>query len=265
MYDFHVHSDFSIDSKETMDKVIMSAINKGVKTICFTDHVDLEGTIDKMDLMFRPLDYFRSVNKVKYKYRNNIEVLTGVEVGMQPHLVQRYDDFINSFSFDFVIMSIHAINGRDIFYDYSNELNNQEDILTTYYNDMLSCVNNYNNYDVLGHIDYIDRYIPKLNENLNYNKHISLIESILKAVISNGKGIEINTSGLRYNLGYSHPKNYILQMYKELGGEIITFGSDAHISPHVAYEYKHFEKTLKRFGFKYVFLYRDRKKFPIQI
>ena len=43
-----------------------------------------------------------------------------------------------------------------------------------------------------------------------------------------GKGIELNTGGFKYGLGHPNPCEDIIKRYKELGGEIITLGSDAH-------------------------------------
>lgn len=265
MYDFHIHSDFSIDSKAPMESIVKSAIDKNLKTICFTDHVDFEATKEKLDLMFRPLDYFRDINKVKYKYKDKIEILSGVEIGMQPHLKDRYYDFINAYGFDFVIMSIHSIEGMDIFYDFASSNLSPEETLNIYYDEILNNLRVFDEFDVLGHIDFIDRYTSDFDLNRKYNQFMEKIEEILKLIIDKGKGIEINTGALRYGLDNVHPKPQILKLYKDLGGEIITIGSDAHIADHVGYEYKATEKLLREIGFKYLYLFRERRKFPIQI
>lgn len=265
MYDFHIHSDFSLDSKTPMERIVKNAIEKNFKTICFTDHVDFEATEDKIDLLFRPLDYFRDINRVKYKYRDKIEILAGVEIGMQPGLESRYDDFVEEYDFDFVLMSIHTINRRDIFQDYSSSELSSSEIISRYYDELLHCVDVYDNYDVVGHIDFIDRYIDDKEVLERYDLYMNKIEKILKIIIDKGKGLEINTGGLRYRLNSPHPKPSILKLYKDLGGDLVTFGSDAHIAEHVGYEYKSSEKMLREMGFKYIYLFRNRKKYPIQI
>ena len=68
MYDFHIHSDFSMDGKFLMEEMVIAAIDKNMKSICFTDHVDYEVGENKIDKDFRTNDYFRRVKKVKYKY-----------------------------------------------------------------------------------------------------------------------------------------------------------------------------------------------------
>lgn len=265
MYDFHIHSNFSLDSKATMESIVKSAIEKNLRTICFTDHVDFEATEDKIDLSFRPRDYLKDINRVKYKYRDCIEILAGVEIGAQPGLEERYQSFVDEYDFDFVIMSLHAINQKDIFQEYNSTELSSSSIISKYYDEMLYCVNSYDNFDVVGHLDYIDRYIDNKEILQNYDLYMEKIENILKIIIDKGKGIELNTSGLRYRLGVTHPKSSILKLYKDLGGDIITFGSDSHVAEHVGYGYRLSEKILKDMGFKYLYLYRKRKKYPIQI
>ena len=85
------------------------------------------------------------------------------------------------------------------------------------------------------------------------------IDSILKKIIDRGKALEINTAGLKYGLGFAHPKKEILERYKELGGELITVGSDAHIADHLAYDFETVCEQLKDLGFKYYFIYKNRK------
>lgn len=265
LYDYHLHSNFSIDSKATMESMVISGIEKGLKSICFTDHVDMETTENSLDIHFIPSDYFKEVNKVKYKYLKDIEVMAGVEIGLQPHLISRYKDFISENPFDFVILSIHAIQGKDIYFDKFLEGKNPYAALEIYYETMYRCIKDFDDFDTLGHIDFIDRYFDDFNMIPKYDEYSHLIDEILRLVIEKGKGIEVNTAGLRYGLGYFHPKINILRRYQELGGEILTIGSDAHSPEYVGYEYKLVEKMLKDIGFKYIYLYKERKKYPIKI
>lgn len=265
MYDCHIHSDFSIDSKYLMEEMVLEAINKNMKSICFTDHIDFDVTENRIDIDFRPKDYFKKIKQVKYKYMDKIEILTGVEIGMQPQLYTRYDKFINNNPFDFVIMSLHTIDRKDIHGDNFTYNKKPIEALNIYYDTLYHIVKNYENYDVLGHLDYIDRYFESFSQIPEFKKYAALVEDILKLVIRKDKGIEINTAGVKYGLGYYHPKIEILKLYKELGGEIITVGSDAHCPEFIGYEYREVEKLLRELGFKYIYIYKGRKKFPIHI
>ena len=199
------------------------------------------------------------------EYMKDIEILAGVEIGIQPHLIDRYNKFINDNNFDFVLMSTHSVNKLDIHFDKFTSGIEPINALEQYYNNMYQCINNYNNFDILGHIDYIDRYFEDFSTIPKYDEYHYLVESILKLLIHNGKGLEVNTAGMRYGLNYFHPKIQILKLYKELGGEIITVGSDSHTPESIGYGYKAVEKMLRDLGFRYIHIFKERKKFPINI
>lgn len=265
MYDFHLHSEYSIDSKTSMEDMVVSAIEKNLKAICFTDHVDFDCSSKGLDFVFRPSDYFRNIKQVKYKYMRDIEILAGVEIGIQPHLIHRYNKFIEDNDFDFILLAIHSLGRKDIHFDNIAADLAPLKALELYYKEMYECIHDFSNFDVLAHIDYMDRYFKDYSALPKFDEYSHLVEDILKLLISKGKGIEINTAGIRYGLSYSHPKIQILRLYKELGGEIITIGSDAHSKDDVGYGYRNAEKLLRDLGFKYIHIFKDRKKFPINI
>ncbi|MCK9444210.1 MAG: histidinol-phosphatase HisJ family protein [Tissierellaceae bacterium] len=265
MYDFHLHSEYSIDSKASMESMVASAINNNLKSICFTDHVDYDATTTGMDFVFRTADYFKNINQVKYKYKNEIEILAGVEIGMQPHLFDRYNTLIENNNFDFVIMSLHAVEKIDIHTGEFTKKYEPLDALERYYGDIKKCISGFSNFDVFGHLDFIDRYFNRTASIPRFEDYYGLVYDVLKLLIQNNKGIEINTSGVRYGLGYYHPKVSILKLYKELGGEIVTIGSDSHAPNTIGHDYKLAEKLLRDLGYKYIFIFKDRKKFPINI
>lgn len=265
MYDVHLHSQYSMDSTTDMEDTVIQAIKKNMKSICFTDHVDFDSTIQNIDFVFRTSDYFREINRVKYKYKKDIEILAGVEIGIQPHLFERYDQFLNNNGFDFVLMSIHAVGGEDIYVDKFTANKDPIVAIRAYYSDMLTCVKGFSNFDILGHIDYIDRYFADQNDIPELEVYEDLIVEILETIIKKGKGIELNTSGFRKHLGYFHPKLSILELYKELGGETITIGSDSHTPETVGSDYRLAEKMLRELGFKYIHIFKERKKFPINL
>lgn len=265
MYDSHVHSDHSMDCKWSMYNMVLGGIANNLKSICFTDHIDLESTEKKLDFCFDLKDYFKDVNRVKHRFKKDIEILGGVELGMKPNLENRYNELLSNYSFDFVLMSLHSVKNKDIFMDKLDENLSSLDILNEYFQDLLYCVKNFKNYDVLGHLDFIDRYLHLRNMEIEYTTLYPIIVDILTIVIQDGKGIEVNTSGIRYGLDYFHPKPSILRLYKDLGGEIITIGSDAHSPKDIGYEFKNVERLLKEIGFKYIYIFKDRKKYPIHI
>ncbi|RDY29602.1 histidinol-phosphatase HisJ family protein [Romboutsia weinsteinii] len=249
-YDYHMHSNFSADSKIEMEDMVLKSIDLGLNEICFTDHVDYG--IDT-DICFN-IDYnkyFEKIDFLKNKYRNQINIKKGIEFGLQSHVIEDYSKDANTYPFDFIICSVHAINKVDLYNGGFFKGISQHQAYETYYNELYNIAKNYKHYSVLGHLDLIKRYgdYDKLLDDRLYS---DIIESILKQAIHDGKGIEVNTSCFRYNLPDLTPSRYILKMYKELGGEIITTGSDSHHPSQVAYQFDYIYDYLREIGFKYV-------------
>ena len=120
-------------------------------------------------------------------------------------------------------------------------------------------IENNQNFDVLGHIDYVVRYGKYREKEYSYEKYAYWLDEILKKIISYGKGIELNTSGLKYGLPFAHPTLEVLKRYKKLGGEILTVGSDAHRPEHLAYDFHKVNDILGEAGFEYYTEFKERK------
>lgn len=263
MYDMHVHSDFSIDTDILMEDMVKSAVEKNGKTICFTDHVEFGVGPEKIDVVFRTDDFFKKFRQLRYSYADRIEILAGAELGLQPGELDKYRDFSVSAPFDFLIAAIHTVRHMDVYSELIRRYPTDE-ALRMYYEDMLECVTEFDNFDALAHIDYIDRYLPQGTVLPAFDEYRAYVEPVLSVLIEKGKALEVNTGGLR-RLDYAHPKTEILKLYAQMGGEILTFASDAHKPADIYYEYRSTEKMLKELGFKYIFKYKERKKYPIHL
>ena len=189
----------------------------------------------------------------------------GVEIGYQPNLNDKINILLNSHPFDFVICSIHAWNGIELDTGDLFKGKTQEEGYREYFENLKYCVENFDNYDVYGHLDFIVRYGNFENKTLRYEDYKDIIDEILKIIINNGKGIEVNTSGLRYNLNTMHPNKDILKRYLELGGKIITLGSDAHFAEDICSDFDIAIKELKEIGFKEITTFKNRKPSFIKI
>lgn len=249
-YDYHMHSSFSNDSKTDMEDMIKRSIELGLNEICFTDHVDYDLEHDD-DWGIDYNKYFDKIEFYSKKYQDKISIKKGIELGLQRQIIDKCNHDINKYLFDFVICSQHAIDRSDLYFGNFFENKTQCESYEKYFTELYHIVKNFKNYSVLGHLDLIKRYggfENLLEDTLFYE----IIESILKQAIHDGKGIEINTSCYRYNLPDLTPSRYIINMYKDLGGEIITTGSDSHNPSQVAYQFDYIYSYLKDVGFKYV-------------
>lgn len=267
--DYHIHTEFSDDSDYAMEQVIKDAIKKGFDELCFTDHVDYgikkdwdepgemiyrkggAGEPDQMPIanVNYPV-YYKTFQKMKELYQDNISLKFGLEFGMQAHTVEKYEKLFSRYPFDFIILSVHEIEDKE-FWDqgFQNGMTQQE-YNERYYEEMLYLVKNYHNYSVLGHMDLITRY-DKAGV-YPFEKLKPILTKILKTVIADGKGIEINTSSHRYGLKDLTPSRDILKLYKELGGKIITIGSDSHKPEHLGAFVDETKEELKALGFEQI-------------
>lgn len=251
--DFHTHSHFSPDANTTMKEMIDEAIKLGITHLAFTDHVDLDA-----DLEATPQDWDfdrdaseKLLNEYRHMYRNRIRLYQGLEIGIQPHLAEKNTKIVHSNQYDFVIASLHAVERRDLYQRLLLKSNKPLEALMKYYETYYSSIQCFKDYSVLGHLDLYLRYHSELSE-VPYIKYSDYIDTLLKAVIEGGKGIEVNAGGYRYGLGHSNPSATILKRYRELGGEIITYGSDAHTPSYLGHEYEANIAQLVSIGFRYI-------------
>ena len=156
------------------------------------------------------------------------EILIGVEIGYQKEYLDEINDFVKSFPFDFVIASIHFADGLDFYNGDFFIGKTQSEAYQRYFEILEDMVDSFDNFDVVGNFDYITRYGNYQDKRYDFYSYEEIIDRILNKLIIKGKGIEINTSGMRNDLKIFHPKKEIIQLYKSLGGEIVTLGSDAH-------------------------------------
>ncbi len=262
--DHHVHSEFSGDCDTPIDDVVKRAIKLGLKEVMFTDHQDFDYPSNKICFELNIEEYVEKIKKLREKYKE-IDILMGIEIGYQPNLNDKINNLLNSHPFDFVICSIHAWNGIELDTGDLFKGKTQEEGYREYFENLKYCVENFDNCDVYGHLDFIVRYGNFENKILKYEDYKDIIDEILKIIINNGKGIEVNTSGLRYNLNTMHPNKDILKRYLELGGKIITLGSDAHFAEDICSDFDTAIKELKEIGFKEITTFKNRKPSFIKI
>lgn len=242
--DYHMHTAFSGDSEYPMEDLVIKAIEKGVDEICFSEHVDY-GLEPQQIVNYQT--YRKEFERCKKVYGNKITLKWGAEFGMQTHTVQYYEEDMKKYPLDFVILSCHQIDNSEFWNQQYQEGKNQKEINDGYYRELFKVMQVYKQYSVLGHLDAIRRDDPYGDYPFAEVKDI--VTKILTLAIQEGKGIEVNTSYDRYGLKDITPCRDILRLYHELGGTIITIGSDTHKEEHVAYKLKDMQEELKKMGF----------------
>ncbi len=264
--DYHVHTEFSDDSDYLMEQVVLDAIAMGLDEICFTDHVDYgvkndwdddekiryrkgtsgePGNIPLLNVNY-PL-YYKTYQKLQKQYRDKISLKLGMEFGMQAHTVEKYENLFARYPFDFIILSVHEVEDKEFWTQDFQNGRTQQEYNERYYEELLYLVQHYHHYSVLGHMDLITRY-DKAGI-YPFEKLKPILTEILKTVIADGKGIEVNTSSHRYGLSDLTPSRDILKLYRELGGHILTIGSDSHKPEHLGAYMNETKLELKKLGF----------------
>ena len=264
--DYHVHTNFSDDSNYDMEQVVKDAIDLKIDELCFTDHVDYGikkdwddpgkmnyrkgGIGEPAQMPIANVDYpnyYKKIKELQNKYKDIIQIKFGLEFGMQRHTIHKYEALFSRYPFDFIILSVHQINNQEFWTNDFQKGKKQDEYIMEYYNEILYLIQHYKDYSVLGHLDLINRYDPI--GNYPFEKIKPILTKILSTIIFDGKGIEVNTSSHRYELSDSTPSKDILKLYKELGGTIITIGSDSHKPEHLGAYIDETKEELKKLGF----------------
>ena len=263
--DYHLHSEHSGDSTAPMETQILSGIEKGLKVMCFTDHYDPEFPYDnnpdvapgtfELDYDLYKKDFL----KMKDKYEGQIDLRFGVELGLQPHLGSFLQSYAREHDFDFIIGSNHLCAGFDPYYPDFLFNRTQEEALKLYLEDTLANIRVFPDIDSCGHLDYVARYLPDRERIYNYESFSDLIDPILKELITRGIALEVNTAPLTKGMPYFNPLPDILDRYREMGGELITVGSDAHVPERIAGRFEETAGILRSLGFRYYAIYKERK------
>lgn len=260
--DCHLHSSFSGDSHTPMWEIIEQSIAKGLSTICFTEHNDFNypptPESDGTEFLLNADSYLYDLLTCRERYGHRIRILFGVELGLQPDVLHSNEEYAQAYDFDFIIGSTHVCHGKDPYYRNFFEGRTDEEAYREYFESVLENVTDFSDFDVCGHLDYVIRYGTHKDENYSYSHYSDVIDAILKVLISKGKGLELNTGGLKSGMKDVHPCTDILKRYKELGGEIITIGSDSHNIAHVADYFDRAQQVLQTCGFKYYTIFEKR-------
>lgn len=267
--DMHMHTWFSTDSEACPRDMADEAVRKGLKTICFTDHFD-KGDLEWGEEGIFDVDaYFVEMQKLQEEYAGKLNIRIGIELGLRTYLKDYYEELTKKYPFDFVIGSVHNVpykkdaEGNILYTDPAAEkLFTDRTDKKAYRLMMETTLENVRTSDcfqTLGHLDYVVRYGKSREKEYSYTDYADIIDEILKLLIEKEKGLEVNSAGLKYGLPFAHPHPDVLKRYRELGGEIITIGADAHKPEHIAYDFAKAEEILKSCGFKYYTEFFEQK------
>lgn len=246
--DYHIHSNYSNDAVDSMEDIIVYAIDKGISEIVFTDHIEFFTYVyaDIEPVLRRQYPDFL---RLKEKYRDSINIKFGVEVAQQLVNINETKAVCDLLPFDFILFSLHRALGGEDYYDMNFNKVDVDYECKKYINEIETIVDTFDCFSVLGHLDFPARYIRNAGIKCNFDKYKYSFEPIFEKLIKKGKGIEVNTSGLRTPFEYTMPSKEILELYYEIGGEILTIGADSHQKEYVGANFCKTIELIKQIGF----------------
>lgn len=259
--DCHLHTEFSTDSETPMRAQAERALELGIPAICVTDHMDMD--YPQGEFWLDTDRYMEAVRRLQEEYRGRLEIGFGVELGLMEHLRARQEEYLKKYPFDFVIGSVHLIHGED---PYNGELFRKygdDEVFREYFRLSHRLLADAPSIQSWGHLDYVVRY-GQNPEIYSYRKYADEIDAVLKLLLEKGIALEVNTAGFR-TLGRTNPEPDVLRRYRELGGELITVGSDGHQPEYLGYRFRETEELLRSCGFSYYAVFRQRKPEFIKI
>lgn len=268
--DCHTHSKWSFDGCEAIDDMCEQAIKLGISVLTVTDHCEVNGWNTPEDSEFGDFSKLipKSIKHLKesqIKYTGKLKLLRGIELGQAVQDLKSADIALSLDNFDFVLASVHNVrNERDFYWlEYTPE--SAKELLYTYFNEILEVVR-WNKFDSLSHLTYPLRYITGVHKiNIDINEYLPIIDEIFNELIKNGKALEVNTSGLRQEIGVTMPDKFLLTRYYSLGGRLITIGSDAHKVADLGKGINETLYLLKKIGFNNYYYFEKHNPVAVPI
>ena len=259
MIDIHTHSTFSPDGSMTMEQAVKVAVERGLTGIAFTDHLDLMAPDDDERFRFDPAEAQIEIERLRELY--DIKILSGIEAGVHPLSPLVVKEFLSNYRFDLIIASIHYLDGVDPYLGTFYRGKTKKESYGRYFEAMYESITALEDFDILGHYDYIGRYAPYSDRSVYYRDFSDIFDSIFRYLIENGKSLEINTNTYRKRDNIAPPQldTDILKRYKELGGEYISLSSDAHNTGRIAENFDYYIPIIKNCGIEYLSYFEERQ------
>jgi len=277
MFDSHIHSKNSPDSKQTLDEICLAAIEKGVKGIAITDHANMDllsarffGEIDNYQNIKNSIE---DIYAAREKYKDKLQIFAGVEIGEYLHAPKESERILQMADYDIILGSVHYVKAAKWDLAYSkvvfDETVSEEEVteyIRLYFEEMQEMIDKLD-FDVLAHLTCPLRYINgRYKRNYDISGFYDTIKEILQKIIDKNIGLEVNTAGLMpaFETGLC-PEEEILKLYYDLGGRTITLGSDAHRSVNIILGFEEAIEILKKIGFEYYCYYKKRQAKKVSI
>lgn len=267
LFDSHTHSENSPDGHHSVTFMVESAIDKGFHGLAVTDHCECS-ELEERSYALRLRHCALDVAMAREAFRNRVILTNGIELGQPLYNPEGAGWILAMQHYDFVLLSLHRLRDCRNFWllDYKNYTPDMlHDLMLRYFDELLESVRT-TDFDVLAHLTFPVRYPrEQCGTEIDIARYAEPIDEILRALVGLGKGLELNTSGLRDDLGSTLPPAWVIRRYRELGGELVTVGSDAHRAGDIGGGVNDGMQILADTGYEYFAFYRDRQPVMLRI
>ncbi len=264
LIDCHTHSLYSPDGQEHINRLCTRAYELSLRAYAVTDHCECNAYVrDGYDRRIRAAA--QEVALQKQQYEGRMEVLAGIELGQVMQDESAAADAVDAFPYDVVLCSLHNIARYKDFAFFTCGEALAKILLRQYYEELLQSVR-WGRFQVLTHLTYPLRYVAgEQGVHVDFSAYRDLVAEILRTLAQTGKALEINTSGLRQKLGETMPPLEIVKLFREVGGEYVSLGSDAHKLEHVGAGIAQGAALAQEAGFSYVTYFKQKQPCPVPI
>lgn len=262
MIDTHTHTTFSFDGKSDLADMVKTAKDMKVEYYAVTDHCDMDYNYIPEYSSVKRIDmdkYIEAVTKIKEKYPF---VALGLECGYSKKAIPDYLAKVPFEKFDTILNSIHTVEGKDSYFKAYFDNRQKRECYESYLRAVRESLEAPYPYNTISHIGYVRKNAPYEDPSLRLTDFNDIIDDILKRIIELDKCLELNSH--TRNRGFM-PDLDIVKRYNELGGENLSFASDAHSTDRICENYSLAVDLAKIAGFRYWTVYRNRQPSKIKI
>ena len=260
--DSHSHSKNSMDGSNSVREMCKRAVEAKLDVYAVTDHCEING-FEAGGFCESIRHSFEETEEQKKRYDGKLDILSGIELGQPMENLEHTEEALRIGAFDFVLGSLHNLPGKPDFYFLEYDHVDLTELLKQYFNDLCEMIVGVA-FDSVAHITYPLRYIVgDRKRKVDMGKLQSHLDEALRLTAEKGKALEINTSGLRQNIGTTLPDLSIVKRFRKLGGELITIGSDAHNIEDLGKGIREGYEVARNAGFHSIVYYKKRE--PVEI
>jgi histidinol-phosphatase (PHP family) len=264
--DAHLHTDLSPDADVPIDVYAAAAVERGIAELAITDHVDF----DPRAPAFAFAEFGRrerSVREAAERWAGRVAIRFGVEITFERDREDEIRDHLARHRYDYTIGSVHVMADSPYTADRVAAFvsgRTLPEIVSPYLEEVEAAVRS-RLFDTLGHLDFIKRYLVGHVAPTELAGAPELFLPILRALVDTGAALEVNTSGLRQAPGETYPSPSIVALFRELGGERVTVGSDAHRADAFAFGLDEGYSALARAGFEHLAFRRGGDRVSVRV